>query len=163
MLALVAPLTLLLGCSPAITAVSAIGYDSDGRLIGAVKVCSGDVVEAHLAPAKEGAPDIAVWRRHSPISGTDSWALRAVRAGSWETDGPALPDLISSGEYVFWTQPKNKTSRSDFLWFRGSDLGRLPPGRVLIRRDGPTNSSGEITATVAVIPLAQLPREACGD
>jgi hypothetical protein len=48
-LAVLAPLGLLSACSPAVTAVSAIGYDSQGCLVGAVKVCDGDFSEAHLA------------------------------------------------------------------------------------------------------------------
>jgi hypothetical protein len=33
-----------------VIAVSAISYDSQGCLVGAVKVCDGDFSEAHLAP-----------------------------------------------------------------------------------------------------------------
>ena len=49
LLAVLAPLGLLSACSPAVTAVSAIGYDSQGCLVGAVKVCDGDFSAAHLA------------------------------------------------------------------------------------------------------------------
>lgn len=164
LLSVLAPLGLLSACSPAVTAVSAIGYDSQGRLVGAVKVCDGDFSEAHLAPTTpEGAPDIGAWRRSSSFTGTESWLLRNTAAGPWKPVGAALPELASGTEYVFWAQPENETNRSDFLVFRGSDLTKLSSGQVLVRRDGPTNSRGETTTRVEVIPLSQLTRENCAD
>jgi hypothetical protein len=118
LLAVLAALGLLSACSPAVTAVSAIGYDSQGRLVGAVKVCDGDFPEAHLAPTTpEGTPDIGAWRRRSSFTGTESWPLRPTGAGPWKAVGPALRELASGNEFVFWVQPENETSRSDFLVF----------------------------------------------
>lgn len=161
-LAVLAPLGLLSGCSASVTAVGAIGYDAQGRLVGAVKVCDGHFFEAHLAPATpDDAPDIGAWRRNSPFKGTESWPLRGSGTGPWKVVGPALPELGSGTGYVFWAESKNENNRSDFLLFHGSDLAKLAPGEVLVRRNGPTDSGGETTMRVAAIPLDQLTRENC--
>ena len=161
MLVILAPLGLLSACSPAVTAVSAIGYDAQGRLVGVVKVCDGHFAEAHLTPATpEDAPDIGTWRRSSSFTGSESWPLRDTGTGAWKSVGPVLPEFTPGAEYVFWAQPENETNRSDFLVFHGSDLSRLSPGQVLVRRDGQPRG-GAATPQLAVIPLDQLAREKC--
>ena len=161
---LVAPVGLLSACSPAVTAVSAIGYDAQGDLVGAVAVCDGDLSEAHLAPATpEDAPDIGAWRRRSSFTGTESWPLHDSGAGPWNSVGPALPELVAGTEYAFWLQAPDVSSRSDFLFFDGSDLAELSPGEVLVGRERPTKSVAQTTSQVEVIPLSQLEEEDCAD
>jgi hypothetical protein len=162
LLAALAPLGLLSACGPAVTAVSAIGYDTQGRLVGAVKVCHHRFSEASLAPTTpDGAPAIGSWHRDSSFTGTESWPLRGIVAGRWKPVGPALPELAPGTEYVFWSQDKDESSRSDFLVFHGSDLARLTPGQVLLRRDERTNSGDRTTVRLVVIPLSQLAQENC--
>ncbi|MBV9820688.1 MAG: hypothetical protein JO144_00470 [Actinobacteria bacterium] len=164
LLAVLAPLGLLTACSPAVTAVSAIGYDSRGRLVGALKVCRGHFSEVHLAPSTPDgdAPDIGSWHRGRPLRGTESWPLRDPGAGPWTLAGPVLPELAPGTAYVFWTNTKNWDSRSDYLFFHGSDLAALRPGQVLVRREDPTQSPDEGTARLEVIPLSKLADERCG-
>lgn len=93
-LALLAMLELLSACSPAVTSVSAIGYDAQGRLIGALKVCHGDFVEAHLAPTTpEGAADLGAWSRSSSFTGAESWPLKGMGTGAWKPVNQPLPEL----------------------------------------------------------------------
>ena len=149
------------GCSPAVTAVSAIGYDNGGRLIGGMRVCNGAIARAHLTPSVEGSHDLASWQRHPVLKGTETWPLDASGTGSWQPGEPAGPSLASNVEYVFWGSNANDGKRSDFLVFHGSDLAKLSPGQLLVAREGPTTTQDETTTRLAVISLTDLAKESC--
>jgi hypothetical protein len=154
---------LLTACSPAVNSAVAIGYDDQGRLIGAVRVCDGDVVQADLAPSTpEGADSIGSWRRTSPLEkGTETWLLEAGESGPWESVGPTLPALASETEYLFGASNENVSASSHTLVFRGRDLAKLRPGEVLVVRLGPTDANGETEIRLLVRPLDQMSRERC--
>ncbi len=118
----------LTACSPATHAISAIGFDNQGRLIGGVKSCGESIVVAHLKPtAPENATDLATWRRDSPLKGTEYWPLGQTKDDPWHLSihGSEPLELDRSTGYVFWAATSNGGGRTDFLVFRYSDLARL--------------------------------------
>lgn len=153
----------LAACSPAINSTVGIGYDRDGRLIGAVKVCDDHVVAAAMAPSSpEEAPLFGDWRRDSPLSaGTETWLLDGS-VGPWKSIGPSLTQLDPDTEYLFAVSDENITASSRSVVFYGRDLAELLPGELLVRRDGPGHDShGDLEVRVTVIKIDELAAESC--
>ncbi len=153
---------LLNGCSPGTNAAIGIGYDTQGRLVGAVRVCEGSAVRVHLAPTQpEEAADVGAWNRTPPLTGTESWLLQVEESGRWRS-GNRLAALAPDTEYSFWSEDKNVGHTSHGLFFRGRDLARLRPGEVLVSHfSGPTDAQGYRTPRLAVIRLDQMKHESC--
>jgi hypothetical protein len=124
-------LGVLTGCTPGRNAVAAIGLDEQGRLIGAVRVCSGAVAESSLTTFVTGEqPAVSSWRRSTALGeGMETWQLARSTSGPWESTGAELPDLAAKTEFQFGTSPSN------WLEFRGRDLLRLAPGEVLVEHE----------------------------
>src|SRR6476646_1026316 len=93
----------LAACSPSVGAVVGLGYDAQGRLMGAVKVCSNNVARVDLAPATpQDAPTIGQWQRTSPLTrGAETWALEAPHGQPWRPTGRPLAKLLPDSEYLF--------------------------------------------------------------
>ena len=127
-------LGVLTGCTPGRNAVAAIGLDEQGRLIGAVHVCAGAIVEGSLTTfIKGGQPDVSSWRRATALSeGMETWQLARSTSGSWKSTGAQLPDLAAKTEFRFGTVSEDGNSTGNWLEFRGRDLLRLAPGEVLV-------------------------------
>jgi hypothetical protein len=149
----------LTGCSPGRNAVAAIGLDDQGRLIGAVTVCSGAVVEGALTTVVSGErqPDVSTWRRDTALrEGMETWQLGRSTSGPWQSTGASLPDLAAKTEFRFGTVSEDGGPTSNWLEFRGRDLLRLAPGEVLVehRPDGGR-------ATLEILAVEELVATAC--
>jgi hypothetical protein len=158
-----ATLCALTGCSPAINATAAIGYDEQGRLIGAVKVCDRDTVEGWLVAREGGQRDTSTWERSAPLTrGAETWPLRGRPGGRWESTGAAVPALGPAVEYQFGTSDEKGTYVSSAIVFHGRDLMRLQPGELLVERHSPPDKHGNTTTTLEAITLDDLADEHCG-
>jgi hypothetical protein len=144
---------LLTACSPGQDGIAAIGYDMNGRLVGAVKVCGEEMVEAELV--RSHGPNLT-WHRASPLQGgTDSWPLQGASAGTWTADRGSLSALASRDHYVFVVWSEGRAYRSQFLDFYGKDVTGLKPGEVL------TGQLGSADPESRVIALDELSGESC--
>jgi len=151
-------LGVLTGCTPGHTAVAAIGLDDQGRLIGAVRVCSGAVVEGSLTTTVTGKqPDVSSWRRTTALGeGMETWQLARSTSGPWESTGADLPDLAAKTEFHFGTTSENGNATSNWLEFRGRDLLRLAPGEVLVEHE-----SGGTRTMLEIISVDELAGMGC--
>ena len=149
----------LTACSPGRNAVAAIGFDEQGRLIAAVRVCDRDTVEATLtALDKKTGAQIGRWERSAPLTeGAETWPIREDRGGRWEATGAAVPALGPATRYQFGTTNENGSYTSNWLEFHGRDLMRLMPGELLVERE----PAGDAAALEA-ITLDELADEYCG-
>jgi hypothetical protein len=139
----------LTACSPGRNAVAAIGYDEQGRLIGAVRVCDRETVEATLTVVgKDKGAEIGRWERSAPLTeGAETWLIREDRGGRWEATGAAVRALEPATRYLFGTTDENGSYTSNWLEFHGRDLMRLLPGELLVEREpaGPETALEAIT------------------
>lgn len=157
-----AALSALTGCSPGLNATAAVGYDLEGRLIGAVHVCHHDTVEGTLVALKDNQRDISRWQRTSPLTGgTETWSLRGRPGGRWESTGAAVPALGPDVEYQFSTSNSNGSYLSHGLEFHGRDLMRLEPGELLVERVVAPDRHGNSTTMLEAIPLDALGDQDC--
>jgi hypothetical protein len=146
----------LTGCSPGRSAVAAIGLDEQGRLIGAVKVCAGAVIEGSLTTlAQQTRPGVSSWRRTTALGeGMETWLLAGSTSGPWESTGAELPDLAPKTAFRFGASDGDSTG--NWLTFRGRDLLRLAPGEVLVARE-PDGAR----ATLEIVAVEELVDTAC--
>ena len=115
---------------------------------------------AHLTPiAADNAPDLATWRRDSPLKGTEYWPLGPTQGGAWQRSvhGSGLLQLDRDSRYGFWATTSNGGGRTDFMIFHYSDLAGLPPGKVIVEFD-----TGGNAPLMKVIPMEELSRQKCG-
>lgn len=146
----------LTACSPGRNAVAAIGFDEQGRLIGAVRVCDREAVEATLSALGKGS-EIGRWQRTAPLTeGAETWPIRERPGDRWERTGADVPALGPATEYRFWTTSENGSHTSNGLEFHGRDLMRLAAGELLVER----GRDGE-DAALEAITLDELADEYC--
>ena len=148
----------LTGCSPGRDAIAAIGYDDDGRLIAAVKVCDGAAVRSSLTSlAKDKQRDVSSWRRGTALgAGVETWQLRGEPTSPWRSTGASLTDLAGKTEYQLGITDEDGGHTSNWLEFRGRDLLRLAPGELLVEHD-----PDAVTRTLDIIALEELDDVAC--
>jgi hypothetical protein len=151
-------LTGLTGCVQARNAVAAIGFDDQGRLIGAVQVCSGAVLQGALRTAGPGKhSEVGTWRRETALGeGMETWQLGRSTSGPWQSTGATVPDLPAKTAFVFGTLSEDSGSAGNWLEFRGRDLLRLAPGEVLVEHE-----PGGAPTTLEIIALDELDETAC--
>jgi hypothetical protein len=150
----------LTACSPGHNATLAVGYDADGRLIAAAKVCHDSVAEAQLVEAGGTSySTVGSWARSSPLEHMETWPLLGETDGPWSVQEREITDIERKAHYELslWSSDHGW---GNHLGFTGRDLAHLVPGEVLVERVRRVNPEDAVT-WLEIITLEQLADETC--
>lgn len=125
----------LAGCTVPVAALAGIGVDSDGHLVGYLRVCNDSIDGATLySEGDQGesvatTADVGVWAAPGPVTRIASWSLSPPGAG-WTALQPREP-LVGGREYTLYGWTRDNSRSATGVTFTLADVGSLAPGQVL--------------------------------
>ena len=147
------------GCTVPMGAVTGVGVNAAGGVVGYLQVCEDHIDGATLYSDSEHEGDDenkrGSWSAPRPVTKSATWTLS--EPVPWATDLP-LAHLDSDVQYGLYGWAEDNSSSAGPVVFSLEDLASLKPGQVLYRGYGP---SGYGTARNVVATEADFKRAAC--
>lgn len=126
---------LLTSCTVPQGALSGVGVDSSGKLVGYLHVCHDSIDGATLyydtssTRATASTSRAGSWVAAAPVTGTASWSLTSP-AIAWTAVTPLEP-LAQQREYTLYGWTNDNTSSAAEVTFTLAEVSNLAPGEVL--------------------------------
>ncbi len=147
------------GCTVPMGAVTGVGVNAAGGVVGYLQVCDDHIDGATLYSDSEHESDDknkrGSWSAPKPVTKSATWTLS--EPVPWATDLP-LADLDSDVQYGLYGWTEDNSSSAGPVMFSLEDLASLKPGQVLY---GGYGTSGDGDAHNVVVTEADFKHRAC--